>query len=127
MSHVSISRSYAVLVGMEAYVRTRRKGKHIVQKMIHGRDKLLSPEELAKREEEERDKSESAAREQRFLQLQQQADEEEREDNRANIKLLNKLHVSPKTPRHAVDVADDGGAARARAAVGETKGSEKGP
>lgn len=62
MSHVSISRSYAVLVGLEAYVKTRRRGKNIIKKLIHGRDKLLSPEEVAKREELDRDKSESAVR-----------------------------------------------------------------
>lgn len=60
MSHVSISRSYAVLVGLEAYVKTRRRGKKLVKKLIHGRDKLLSPDEVAKKEEEDRDKSESA-------------------------------------------------------------------
>jgi len=60
MSHVSISRSYAVLVGLEAYVKTRRRGKNLVKKLIHSRDKLLSPDEVAKREELERDKTESA-------------------------------------------------------------------
>ena len=90
MSHVSISRSYAVLVGLEAYVKTRRKGKKIIRKLVHHRDKLLSPEELAKREEEERDKSESAERERKFLEMQAKADEEE---NRLNIKLLEKLKL----------------------------------
>jgi hypothetical protein len=60
MSHVSISRSYAVLVGLEAYVKTRRRGKKIVRKFVHSRDKILSPEEVAKKEELDRDKSESA-------------------------------------------------------------------
>ena len=93
MSHVSISRSYAVLVGLEAYVKSRRRGKKLVQKLIHGRDKLLSPEEVAKREEEERDKSESAAMEQKFLEMQEQ---EERERS-ANIRLLNKLRIRSRT------------------------------
>jgi hypothetical protein len=93
MSHVSISRSYAVLVGLEAYVKTRKRGKNLVQKLIHGRDKLLSPEEVEKREEEERDKSESAARERRFLEMSKQA---EREEQNANIKLLNKLRIKSK-------------------------------
>lgn len=100
MSHVSISRSYAVLVGLEAYVRSRKRGKKLVKMMIHGRDKLLSPEETAKKEEQERDKSESAAMEQRFLEMKQQAEEEDREMNRANVKLLNKLNIRPKEPVH---------------------------
>lgn len=70
MSHVSISRSYAVLVGLEAYVKTRKRGKKLVQQLIHHRDKILSPEEVARREEEERDKSQSAEKERRFLEMQ---------------------------------------------------------
>ncbi|OBT55785.1 hypothetical protein VE04_04283 [Pseudogymnoascus sp. 24MN13] len=45
MSHVSISRSYAVLVGLEAYVKTRKRGKKVVGKLLHGRDKIVSPDE----------------------------------------------------------------------------------
>lgn len=100
MSHVSISRSYAVLVGLEAYVKTRRRGKNMVKKIIHGRDKLLSPEETARREEQERDKSESAATERRFLEMKQQAEEEDRDIKRANKKLLKKLHLKPLEPEH---------------------------
>jgi hypothetical protein len=115
MSHVSISRSYAVLVGLEAYVKSRRRGKKFVQKMIHGRDKLLSPEELAKREEEERDKSQSAATEQRFLELQAEADREERD---LNNKLLNKLRIRSRTePRE--------GESKLEGPVGVKKTSEK--
>ncbi|TVY58448.1 IQ domain-containing protein IQM6, partial [Lachnellula suecica] len=96
MSHVSISRSYAVLVGLEAYVKTRRRGKRFLKNLVHHRDKILDPEETAKREEAERDKSESAAREQRFLEMKQQAEQEDR----ADVKLLNKLHMKPKTILH---------------------------
>jgi hypothetical protein len=117
MSHVSISRSYAVLVGLEAYVKTRRRGKKLVQKLIHGRDKLISPEEVAKREEEERDKSESAAIEQRFLELREEADREDKEQN-ANIKLLNKLRIRSRAePRE--------GESRLEGPTGEKKGTEK--
>jgi len=81
MSHVSISHSYAVLVGLEAYAKSRQRGKKIVQKLIHGRDKLLSPDVVARREQEQWDESECAAREHRFLELKQKAEEEEREEN----------------------------------------------
>lgn len=107
MSHVSISRSYAVLVGLEAYVKTRKRGKRLLKNLVHHRDKILDPEETAKREEAERDKSESAARERRFLEMQQKAEEEEREENRANVKLLDKLYIRPKTPKHAERTAEE--------------------
>ena len=126
MSHVSISRSYAVLVGLEAYVKSRKRGKKIVQKLIHHRDKILSPDELAQREEEERDKSESAERERRFLELKQKAEEEDREQNRANLKLLKKLHVKPRTPVHGEASAGYEPAAE-QAAVVETTEHEKNP
>ena len=115
MSHVSISRSYAVLVGLEAYVKTRKRGKKFVQKLIHGRDKLLSPEEVARKEEEERDKSESAAREQRFLESKEQA---EREEKYANAKLLNKLRIKSRTEPQQ-------GETRLEGSPGEKKQSEK--
>ncbi|KAK7962697.1 IQ calmodulin-binding domain-containing protein [Apiospora aurea] len=72
MSHVSISKSYAVLVGLEAYVKTRRKGKDAVHKATLHRDRILDPEEVARREEAERDKSESAAKERQFLQKEEE-------------------------------------------------------
>jgi hypothetical protein len=99
MSHVTISRSYAVLVGLEAYVKTRRRGKKIVKALLHGRDMLLTHDELKKREEEHLDRTETADRERRFHDIQQ--DEDAREENKANIKLLNKLHIRPTTPKHA--------------------------
>lgn len=107
MSHVSISRSYAVLVGLEAYVKTRKRSKKFIQKLIHGRDKLLSPDEVAKAEELSKDKSESAARERRFLELKQKADEEDRERNKANVKLMDKLHIRSKTPQHQINVRQE--------------------
>jgi hypothetical protein len=96
MSHVSISRSYAMLVGLEAYVRARRRGKKMIQKLVHHRDKILSPEELAEREDAERDKSESAERERRGLELKEKAEREAREQNRADLRLKEKLRIKPR-------------------------------
>jgi hypothetical protein len=120
MSHVSISRSYAVLVGLEAYVKSRRRGKKILRKFIHHKDKIIPPEEVAEREEAERDKSESAAREQRFLELKQKAEEEDKEAERARInsRLMDKLHIRSKNP------LEEG---RIEKALGETKPAEKDP
>ncbi|RDA82810.1 hypothetical protein CP532_1374 [Ophiocordyceps camponoti-leonardi (nom. inval.)] len=72
MSHVSISKSYAVLVGLETYVKTRRKGKNLVGKLIREKDKMVAPDEFRKRQEAEKDKSESAEKERLFLEKQQQ-------------------------------------------------------
>lgn len=101
MSHLSVSKSYAVLIGMEAYVKTRRRGQKIVKTLLHGRDILLTHDELKKREEEELDRSETAGRERRLQEIQE--DEDAREENKANIKLLKKLHIRPTTPKHAVN------------------------
>ncbi|RDW87602.1 hypothetical protein BP5796_03296 [Coleophoma crateriformis] len=91
MSHVSISRSYAVLVGLEAYVKTRKKGKKVVKNMVHAKEKILSPAEVAKQEEEQRDKSESAALERRFLEVKQKADAGD--DAQKNIGLFKSMSL----------------------------------
>ncbi|KAK8043587.1 IQ calmodulin-binding domain-containing protein [Apiospora rasikravindrae] len=94
MSHVSISKSYAVLVGLEAYVKTRRKGKDAVHKATLHRDRILDPEEVARREEAERDKSESAAKERQFLQKEE---EEKRGESRGGgMRLLQRLGFRKK-------------------------------
>jgi len=109
MSHVSISRSYAVLVGLEAYVKTRRRGKRFVKALIKGRDKLLDPAEAARQEERERDKSQSAAMEERVLELKQKVEEEEKEERRSKSAMLDRIHIRPKTPKDADEEAKGGG------------------
>jgi rubrerythrin len=101
MSHVSISRSYAILLGLESYVKTRQRGKKIVKALIHGRDMLLSHDELKQREEEHLNKSETVARERRLQEIQ--SEEDAREENKANIKLLQKLRIRPTTPKHGIN------------------------
>jgi hypothetical protein len=91
MSHVSISRSYAVLVGLEAYVKTRRRGKKFMKKLVHHRDKILEPEEERKRLEAERDKSQSAEIERRYLEQKEREEHAAWERNRADKRLLEKL------------------------------------
>lgn len=91
MSHVSISKSYAVLVGLETYIKTRRKGKEMVERMSLRRDKILAPEEAARREEKERDTSKSAEKERMVL----EREEMEREQGRPVRKAMQKLGVNP--------------------------------
>ncbi|PNY26768.1 Uncharacterized protein TCAP_03296 [Tolypocladium capitatum] len=59
MSHVTISKSYAVLVGLETYIKTRRKGKDLLGKLVRRRDKIAARRGGAGRE---RERGESKAR-----------------------------------------------------------------
>ncbi|KNG46588.1 iq calmodulin-binding motif protein [Stemphylium lycopersici] len=77
MSRVSISRSYAVLVGLEAYVKTRKKFKHGVEHVKEAEEKMVHPEEHERKVEEQKDKSESAKKERQLL--AQEADRQEAE------------------------------------------------
>ena len=95
MSHVSISRSYAVLVGLEAYVKTRRRGKRMLQKLLYHRDKVLSPVELAEKEEAEREKSQSAEKEKKFLEEKAQREQAARDAASTADRLKDKLHIAP--------------------------------
>ncbi|KAI9163159.1 IQ domain-containing protein IQM5 [Paramyrothecium foliicola] len=108
MHRVTISKSYTVLVGLEAYVKTRRKGKHLMDKLVHRRDKIIAPEEVRKREEEAKDKSESAEKERRFLEEKQREEEAERDENRASIKVMQKLKVIPTEPKGQRDEVPEG-------------------
>lgn len=99
MSHVSISKSYAVLVGLEMYMKSRKKGKSLVNKITHKKDKVLHPEEVEKRIEEERDKSQSAEKERRFLEKQAEEEEKRREENRAAVRVMQKLGITPAVPQ----------------------------
>ncbi|KEF59917.1 uncharacterized protein A1O9_04765 [Exophiala aquamarina CBS 119918] len=77
MSHVSISRSYAVLVGLESYVHTRRRVKTAEKMVIREKDKVLHPEKIKEEEEANRDKSQSAEKERLWLAQQREAAERE--------------------------------------------------
>lgn len=112
MSHVSISKSYAVLVGLEAYVKTKKKGKEVVQKLTHQKQKLLDPEEAKRKEEEEIDKSQSAAKERKVLEKEREKEEIHRTENRAMYKFMQKLGLQPRTPagQRNGDPANDSGA-----------------
>jgi hypothetical protein len=67
MSRVSISRSYAVLVGLEAYVKTRRRVKKSVGAVKDVETKIVHPEVYEQRVEEQKDNSKSAQRERALL------------------------------------------------------------
>lgn len=80
MSRVSISRSYAILVGLETYVKTRRKAKSGVHHARNAEAKLMRPEEYEKQKEAEKDKSKSAEQERRILAAKAAREEAERKE-----------------------------------------------
>lgn len=89
MSRVSISRSYAVLVGLEGYLGAKRnikKGEQRIKDMLH-------PEEARRREEAERDKSKSAQREREVLEAEAQHEEEAKRQRSISDRLKDKLHI----------------------------------
>ncbi|MBE7182181.1 MAG: hypothetical protein INR71_13430 [Terriglobus roseus] len=71
MSRVSISKAYAVLLGLEAYQKTTKKVKHAEHRAHETVEKVIHPEEAAKREEAKRDKSKSAEKEREALRKQE--------------------------------------------------------
>lgn len=91
MSHVSISRSYAVLVGLESYTKTRKRIKAAEATVIHEKDKLIHPEKVKMEEEASRDKSQSAEKERQHLERQREALEREERERKAQKSLTGKL------------------------------------
>ena len=68
LGRLNLGRSYAVLLGLEAYVDTKKHAKTAEQ----GVKDMFDPEGKKEREEAATDKSKSAARERQILQEQQQ-------------------------------------------------------
>lgn len=99
MSHVSISKSYAVLVGLEMYMKTQQKGKRLLKKVAHRKDKIVHPEIAKKREEEAWDTSQSAEKERQFLERQREeqaaAEALHRDEKRSAVRVMQKLGINP--------------------------------
>ena len=93
MSRVSISRSYAVLAGLESYTKATGKIKSAEQKAKHTKDKLLHPDKVRQEEEAKRDKSQSAEKERQHL----EALKAEQEKSRKSGKSLSGKSLSGKS------------------------------
>jgi hypothetical protein len=91
MSRVSISRSYAVLVGLEAYVRTRKKIKHGVVHVKETETKIVHPEEYESKIEAQKDKSKSAQRERQLLAQRQEKEEIEKKQTSLGRRIWKRL------------------------------------
>ncbi|KAJ4335361.1 hypothetical protein N0V87_006150 [Didymella glomerata] len=91
MSRVSISRSYAVLVGLEVYVKTRRKVKKGVGAVKDAETKVVHPEVYEKKVEEQKDNSKSAQRERQLLADQAEKEEAERKERSWKRRIWKKI------------------------------------
>nr|POF07868.1 iq domain-containing protein iqm1 [Quercus suber] len=96
MSHCNISRSYAVLLGLEGYLGAKRHVKFVEQ----GLKDMLRPEEKRKREEAEKDKSQSAEKERQVLQKQE---EELRRRRSLSVRFMRSLGITPGERKTAAD------------------------
>jgi hypothetical protein len=93
MRHVSISKSYAVLVGLETYVKTKNKGKRMLERVTNRKDRILSPEEVRQREQADLDTSKSAAREREVI---AEEEEKKREENSVGTRVMHKMGIHPR-------------------------------
>jgi len=91
MSRVSISRSYAVLVGLEAYVKTRRKVKHGIGHVHDVETKIVHPEEHKRQVEEQKDNSKSAEKERQILAQEAERLEAEKKERSLPRRIWNRV------------------------------------
>jgi hypothetical protein len=90
MSRCSVSRSYAVILGLESYIKTKKQAK----KAERGIKELVKPDEKRKREEQEFDTSASAAREREVL----RKEEEERRRSGSGVSARIRRSMSKGLP-----------------------------
>lgn len=88
LSRLNLGRSYAVLLGLDAYIDTKKHARKAEQ----GVKDLVNPKAKKEREEAAKDKSKSAARERQILQDQEQ----ERRKRSLSFRLKQKLGLSDK-------------------------------
>jgi hypothetical protein len=107
MSRVSISRSYAVLVGLEAYVKTRRKLKHGVQHVADAEARVLHPDQYRREKEEEKDKSKSAERERQLLAASAQQEEAKRKESSWRLKIWQRIRGKSISSKEELEAAKE--------------------
>ena len=83
MSRVSISQSYAVLIGLEGYTKTRRKLKAAESGIGHQKDRVFNPDTVREEEQADMDTSQSAKREREFLEQQLLAQDDAKKQAKA--------------------------------------------
>jgi hypothetical protein len=128
MSRVSISRSYAILVGLETYVRTRKKFKKGIEKLEEETEKVVHPDEARKRAEAKEDKSESARKEREILAREEQKEEQEKRERREKtpiMKFWRRISVSFKGTASPSAVAEEEQARKTKEAKHAAKDKKK--
>lgn len=103
MSRCSISRSYAVILGLEGYIRTKDSAK----KAERGVREFVNPDEKRRREQVEFDASASAAREREVLRQERERRKSEGGLG-ARVRRGLGLGVSPPPPPHEKAVSGGG-------------------
>lgn len=88
LSRLNVSRSYAVILGLEGYIRVKKRAQNVGQKTKD----VLNPEEARKREEANKDKSQSAQREREILEKEASA----RRRRSATYRFKKKLGIHGK-------------------------------
>ena len=116
MSRVSISRSYAVLAGLESYTKATGKIKSAEKKAKHTKDKLLHPDKVRQEEEAKKDKSQSAEKERQHLEALKAEQEKSRKSGKSLSSHFSKMFDQFKGKK------DAGG----ESAIG-TRGAPEGP
>lgn len=91
LSHLNVSRSYAVILGLEGYISVKKRAQSMGQKTKD----VLNPEEARKREEAKKDKSKSAQREREILEKEEHA----RRRRSASYRIMKKLGIHEKGNR----------------------------
>ncbi|KAG5941811.1 hypothetical protein E4U60_007613 [Claviceps pazoutovae] len=99
-SHVSISKSYAILVGLETYLKTRRKGKEWMGKLVRSKDKVLAPEEVKKKDEAQLDKSKSAATERYVVEREKEEESRRKSELGVGERVVEKMRRLSVRDRH---------------------------
>lgn len=104
MSRVSISKSFVVLIGTESYTRTKRQVKDIETSLKHQKDKIVNPGKVRERYEHEKDKSQSAETERKYLEghgLNDEKLQRREKDQNLGSKIATKLGLRHKERQQA--------------------------
>jgi hypothetical protein len=108
MSRVSISRSYAVLAGLESYTKTTGKIKCAEKAAKYRKDKLLHPDKVRQEEEARKDKSESAQKERQHLAALKAEQEKARKSDKSISSRFSRAIIGLKDRKDADIESVDG-------------------
>ena len=101
MSRVFISKSYAILMGMEGYTRAKRKLKDVETSLQDEKNRILHPEKGRLEKELQKDRSQSAEIERQPLDKQRMEEQPKQQSNNEDesscYRFARKLRFGGKT------------------------------